>query len=580
MTRTPPHARAPHVDGRQRRASFLVFLAALIGIGVVSALWAVTMPLGASPDEPAHLNKAASVVRGQFLGDVTDNPQVRIVQVPAGVAYSDPASCARHQPDTTADCAPGYPPGDAADEIVTTQTSAGLYDPLYYLLVGWPTLIWGGTTTAVFGMRLISALLCTLLSAAAIAYLARLPRPVLPVMAAFAGLTPTAFSLFGAVNPNGFEVAATMAFAAAYVTGLVRGDRVSWRTAAFLAVTGAVLVHARGLSPMWLGLVVVAGACLVGWIRFWAYLRRPQVLAAVGVVAASTGLALAWILNTGSLAAVGVYEGAGMSFRKGFTIMLERTFDYARDMVGDFGWLDTAIPSYVVFAYFVGCGVLVAVAMMVPAPRGGRRAVVVGLVGFLILPALVQASSVTVSGIVWQGRYNLPAYVVLILIAAVVAAPAYDRVSALVRRRILVLVVVVHGLAAFVALMTFLRRNSVGLSASWADLLARPRWSPPVVGVEPWIIAMAVASVVVGTAVLLAVLAAGRGAPTDAALDAAHGGAMSPEAPGRHSAAHGTVAAAAAAHPEAVPASRRDAEPEAGLPPRPAASREDGASRA
>lgn len=226
---------------------------------------------------------------------------------------------------------------------------------------------------AVFGMRLVSALLCTLLAAGA-----RLPRPpprpVLPVLATFAALTPMTHSLFGSVNPNAFEIAATAAFAAAYITGLVRGGPVSWRTAAFLAVTGGLLVHARGLSPMWLGVVVVAGACLVGWSRFWTYLRRPQVLTAVGVVAVSTVLAIVWILRTGSLAAVGVYERAGTSFAEGLVIMLERTFDYARDMVGNFGWLDTAIPSYAVFPYFVGWGVIVAAALMIrPRRAAGAR---------------------------------------------------------------------------------------------------------------------------------------------------------------------------------------------------------------
>ncbi|MEJ1815332.1 DUF2142 domain-containing protein [Clavibacter michiganensis subsp. michiganensis] len=553
MMRTPPHARAPRTDGRPGRASLLVFLAALVGIGVLSALWAVTTPLGASPDEPAHMNKAASVVRGQFLGDVTDDPQVRMVQVPAGVAYSDPSACARHDGDRTADCAPGFPAGDAADRIVSTETSAGLYDPVYYVLVGWPTLIWGGGTMAVFGMRLVSALLCTLLAAGALAYLARLPRPVLPVLATFAALTPMTHSLFGSVNPNAFEIAATAAFAAAYITGLVRGGPVSWRTAAFLAVTGGLLVHARGLSPMWLGVVVVAGACLVGWSRFWTYLRRPQVLTAVGVVAVSTVLAIVWILRTGSLAAVGVYERAGTSFAEGLVIMLERTFDYARDMVGNFGWLDTAIPSYAVFPYFVGWGVIVAAALMIPSAKGGRRAVVVALVGFLLLPALVQASSVTVSGFVWQGRYNLPAYLLLIMVAAVVAAPAFDRVPAVVRRRILMLVAVVHAAAAFVGLMTFLRRNSVGLSASWSDLLLRPRWSPPVVGVEPWILAIAAGSVVAGAALLLAVLAARRDAPTEATLDAGPRGLPGVGMPAAAGTGRGTVAASAEAHADGDP---------------------------
>ncbi len=159
----------------------------------------------------------------------------------------------------------------------------------------------------------------------------------------------------------------------------------------------------------------------------------------------------------------------------------------------------------------------------------------------------------TVSGFVWQGRYNLPAYLLLIMVAAVVAAPAFDRVPAVVRRRILVLVAVVHAAAAFVGLMTFLRRNSVGLSASWSDLLLRPRWSPPVVGVEPWILAIAAGSVVAGAALLLAVLAARRDAPTEATLDAGPRGLPGVGMPAAAGTGRGTVAASAEAHADGDP---------------------------
>jgi hypothetical protein len=107
--------------------------------------------------------------------------------------------------------------------------------------------------------------------------------------------------------------------------------------------------------------------------------------------------------------------------------------------------------------------------------------------------------------------------------------------------------------AAFVGLTTFLRRNSVGLSASWSDLVLRPRWSPPVVGVEPWILAMAVGSLVAGAALLLAVLAARRDAPTEATLDAGPDG-LPGVGTGAIAPVRGTVAAAAEAHAAEDPA--------------------------
>ncbi|MBD8609695.1 DUF2142 domain-containing protein [Frigoribacterium sp. CFBP 13729] len=495
------------VAGSTRRW-LAVFLAALVGFGCVSALWAVTTPLSASPDEPAHLIKAASVVRGELLGDVTDGlPQIRDVDVPAGVAYSAEADCARFQPEVTADCAPGFP--SDADAIVEEPTSAGLYNPVYYVLVGWPTLVLDGSKASLYAMRLVSALVCSVFFAAAVASLSRLPRPVLPVLAAFGALTPTTYFLSGVVNPNAFEAATAAAFAATLVSGLLSGRPVGWGQGLLLALSGGLLVHARGLSPLWLAVIVVVAAVLVGWRAFWEHVRRPQVLAAVLAVAVSSVLAVIWTLKSGSLGAVGLYPGAGTSFQGGLVRMLERTFDFGQELIGKFGWLDTPVPSYVVFAYFVGVGGLVLAAVLVPTSGRVKAAVLLSLASYVLIPALVQAASVTRSGYVWQGRYNLPVYVLLVLVAAVALAPSFDRLSSTLRRRVVLLVVVVHSAAAFVALMTFLRRNAVGLSASWVALLETPAWRPPVLSTSVWTGLIAAGCLVLGVAFLV-VLALSR----------------------------------------------------------------------
>jgi hypothetical protein len=148
------------------------------------------------------------------------------------------------------------------------------------------------------------------------------------------------------------------------------------------------------------------------------------------------------------------------------------------------------------------------------------------LVGYVLLPALVQAASVTVSGFVWQGRYNLAAYVLLIMMTAVVVAPVHDRLPAVVRRRVLLLVAAAHAAAMFVGLMTFLRRNSVGVSATWTQLVTEPRWWPPVLGIVPWVLVITAGSLVAGAALVVAARAAHRSTDAQPA-----DGASDPEAP-------------------------------------------------
>lgn len=529
MPRSTDPVPLPRRVPASRRRWWIVFAAALVGFASVSGLWAVTTPLGASPDEPAHIIKAASVVRGQFLGDTTEVlPQIREVDVPAGVAYTSEANCAAFKPEVTANCAPGFPTDP--DAVVEEDTSAGLYNPVYYLLVGWPTLVWDGSKVALFAMRLVSAAICSAFFAAAVASLVRLPRPVLPVLAFFGAITPTTYFLSGAVNPNAFEAATAAAFAATLVAGLLSPGRVSWSHGVLLAVSGGLLVHARGLSPLWLGVIVVVVAVFVGWRAFWAHLRRPPVLAAVGAVALSSVFAVIWTLKSGSLKATGVYPGAGTSFEGGLFRMLERTFDFGQELIGKFGWLDTPVPSYVIFAYFAGVGALVLTAVLVPMRGRVKVAVLLAAGSYVLVPALVQAASVTDSGYIWQGRYALPVYFLMVVIAALALAPTFDGASSTIRRRLAGLVVVVHGLAAFVAVMIFLRRNAVGLSASWVTLLEAPAWRPPLVSTSAWTVISAGGCLVLSLAFAVVLVNARRAARETSALDAtrAHDEVLSP----------------------------------------------------
>lgn len=472
-----------------------VWMLAFVAFAVVSCTWAFTSPTGASPDEPAHIMKAASVVRGQLVGGATDSPPVKSVQVPAGIAYAAYAICYAHYPETTADCAPPYP--DDPSAIVDATTSAGLYNPVYYVLVGWPSVVLDGKV-ALLGMRLVSALLCAISFATAIACLSRLRRPVLPVLVAIASVTPTLWFLAGSVNPNGLEATVALCFAAAYFVVLLgRSDQPSWAMVAVMASSGVLLVHIRGLSPLWLGLIVILGVVLVGWPRFLALLRSPRVLAAVAVVAVSTVLALVWASRTNSVASVGEFPGQGTTFVGGLVEMLERTVDYALGMVGSLGWLDTPAPSYTIYAFLVGAGVLLVAPLLAPGEKLPRAALALGLVFFLLVPPLVQAATVTQSGYVWQGRYVLPYFLALAVLAAIVADPLVLRASPPLARRLATIAVVLFPACTVIAELTFLRRNSVGFSASWLAMRGDTAWHPPGASTALW------GLVVVGGGVLL-----------------------------------------------------------------------------
>ncbi|WP_082495656.1 DUF2142 domain-containing protein [Agreia sp. Leaf335] len=466
------------------RRPWFVFILSLMAFGAMSVLWAATSPIGASPDEPAHYIKAASVVRGQLIGEPGPRPQDRIVSVPETVANTLNVSCLAFKSDATGDCLPSF---GSAKEMVETRTSAGLYNPTYYVLVGWPSLLDSGPS-ALYFMRFASALVCSLFLATTITFLSQLARPVLPVLAGIVVMTPTTLFLSGSVNPNAFEIVTTGAFFSALLYAVMGrpSRRADWWTAGSLVLSGAMLANSRGLAPAWLGFAVVIVAVSVGVLPFVKRMSRPPFLIAVGLVAVAAGLALVWTLKTNSLPAVGEYPGVGSTFGQGFTTMLSNTVDYLRMAVGVFGWLDSPAPAWVLVLYYVLLTTITAYALVFSRRSRAVAALWVALAACLLMPPLIQASTVTVSGYVWQGRYTLPLIVMLAVMAAVVASNRFSEVPTTDSRRLVVVVLAVTTVAQIASLLTNLKRYVVGSSQDWSVFFEGPRWIPPFFSSTGW----------------------------------------------------------------------------------------------
>lgn len=473
------------------RQPWLVFLISWVSIVGMAVLWAVTSPIGAAMDEPSHYIKAASVVRGELVGEPGPRAQDRIVTVPETIANTFNVHCLAFRADVTGDC---IEPFGSASKDVQVTTAAGLYNPTYYVLVGWPSLLDAGSSSLYF-MRFASAILCAFFFAISITFLSRLSQPTLPVLAGVAVMTPTTIFLSSAVNPNAFEIATTAAFFSAllYAVTSIRDKRSDLWTAAALAVSGALLANSRGLSPAWLGLAVLIAAVLVGGKSFFLRMFRPPFVFAVGLVAIALALAAVWTVKTNSLPAVGEYPGAGSTFGEGFVTMLSSTFDYLRQAVGVFGWLDSLAPTWVLVLYYVLL-VVVTIATLIFVRRSRATAALwFALAAFLFVPPLVQASTVTVSGYVWQGRYTLPLIGMLVLTAAVAGASRFSEMSRPQARRLVVVVLALTATAQLASLVTNLKRYVVGASAEWDAFFVTPHWSPPFLSAQMWFVACIVA---------------------------------------------------------------------------------------
>lgn len=485
------------------------------GILIAAVAWAIATPLGGSPDEPAHIIKAASVARGQFIGEPTEQPAVRSVQVPAGIATAADWPCYAFVPATPASCLLDVVDGS---ELASAETSAGLYNPTYYLLVGWPSLLTDNTSAAVLGMRIVGALVVSFFLAAGFAALHRLRPNRVTAFGLAAAVTPMVLFLASAVNPNGLEIATGFALLSALllVVGPVPLER-RWPWLVLIGASGVLLAQARGLSPLWMAVIALVAIVVTPWPQVIRELRRWPVMLTVGVLAVGVLGAVGWTFATGSLNSMGSFPGATDSPTRAFLTMLFRTFDPG--IVGYFGWLDTPAPAFVLaFWSFLAFAVVIAA---VAVSRGRRTwGLAIAVVALLVVPAVVQALSVQSSGYIWQGRYALVAYATLVALATAIAASAVPASSSFPdrwRRRLVAWIAGLVVLGQTWALFTTFQRYQGSLPID--QVVLHPVWTPPG-GLLLWLVLVAVGTGFAACAAIVGTDARGRTESDDADAEA------------------------------------------------------------
>jgi hypothetical protein len=474
-------------EQRGRFSRWRLFLVAWLILSALSAAWSISTPIAAAPDEPQHIIKAASVVRGEFIGLSDGSPDGQKVSVPAYVAYTPAQTCYAYNEQVTANCSAPLT-GDQGT-LVSARTSAGLYNPVYYLLVGWPTLIFH-SDAGIYAMRIVSGILASAFLAVALMLISTWRRRLIPTLAFAVAATPMVFFMNGVVNPNSLETAATLAAFTGVLTIVTqKSDRLLVERAVLVTVSATFAVNARGLSPLWVALALLAPFLLSRWADIRALAERPVIRVAVGVIVLAAIAAVAWIEfagvagagSGGQSTAFQSESGVGSSPLRGFEQILVGTFDYGQGMIGVFGWLDTAAPPAVFFVWSAFIGVLAFVALVWLRGRALLFTVITAA-GLVLLPAIVQAAYITGGGIVWQGRYGLPLFVCAIVGWSAVLAERFPDAEARFPRRAAIGLVAIWGAGQAYSAAFALKRYSVGgfgPASPWTKVIRAPDWSPP-----------------------------------------------------------------------------------------------------
>lgn len=465
---------SPPAIFRRSAVSFPLVFAVL---GLLTVLWSFASPLMSVPDESAHAIRAASVAQGQLLGDSSgQQSEQSVVTVPGYIADLRAQECYAHDAAAPAACAPGVDAGDT--QLRQAETSAGNYNPVYYLFVGLPTLLLSGAP-AIYGMRILSGLIGVAFLASALQAAGRLGKPKWPLAAGYVAITPMVLFLNASINPNALEIAAAAAF---FMNTCVAFEK--YRTLSdvkiniiMVAVSGAALANTRPVSLLWLALAAAAVVLAYGFRPLLPILRDRLSQAMIVLLGLSCAFSLAWLVIADSFKSL-LGDPVDLAPDTAAAIMFDRTFDYVSGYVGVMGWLDTPLPAGVYMFWHLLMGAVL-LAGLSARPVRGRFGVYLLVVAVLVVPPVMQAQVIQSLGWIWQGRYLL-ALVVMLLLACGVAFRFHSFPSSPWARGaakwLLGGAVAAHGFA----FVYTLRRYTVGIqdTVRWNEMF-HPAWQPP-----------------------------------------------------------------------------------------------------
>lgn len=458
------------------------WLAAFGILFVAAAAWSFASPLGSAPDEPAHLDRAASLVRGELLGKpiphATEAQKSTVtVEVPQVFAsLANDVGCFQFKPAVPAGC---QGPLSTSTKDVATRTYVGRYPPFYYFLVGLPTLVLV-SAKGIYGARLVSGALSAAMLALAVTSLRRCRgAPLLAAGLALAA-TPMVLYLGSIINPTGLEIASAIsAWTAAMALASEPSEEVNASAVAVLGVSIIAVMLTRVLSPLWTVFIAATFIAIGPATSVPALFRRSRVRAWFAACVVAGLVAVTWDLAADAFATEpGTPLPAGTTGPHIVVLAVERLDLLVTSSIGQFGWLSTPSPYGIIVAWLGALGTVVLVAVCL-ARRRGAATLLGNLLAWLVVPVALAVAEARKDGILGQGRDYMGLAVGIPIVAAVVAGQRFvDRRTTLRLATVIVTVLAACQVGDFYAA---LRRNTVGINgpidafASVANV-----WHPPV----------------------------------------------------------------------------------------------------
>jgi hypothetical protein len=374
---------------------------------VALAAWAVSSPVGSSPDEDYHLT-SIWCGHGTSTGRCETTASTDSRKVPQALPN---AACFAFNAEATPTCQDKWFAAGKSRLEITKRGNFGQhasdYPPVFYFVMS--LFVGSDVSTSVLLMRLVNAALFVGLATLTFRLLPRQRRPVL--LAGGAALVPLGVFLIPSINPSSWAVLSIAVVFPAMVGFFEArgGPRVALGA---VATVGTLMgAGARADSAMY-AVIAIAVAVLVTspWRgRNWRVFVLPVVLA----------LACAAFYRTSAQSGAASQVGAG---RGGNAHLLIQNFlnipslwSGALGSTG-LGWLDTPMPSGVWVLSLAGFGAVLFIGLR-HVDLSKKIAVLVVLLAALLVPAWVLFQSGEVVGGGIQPRYVLPLLVLLLQVA-------------------------------------------------------------------------------------------------------------------------------------------------------------------
>ena len=388
-----------------------------LGLLLLQLGWLAALPPFGAMDEWDHAYRASAVAHGQWVAPPTEATRGTgaFVSVPTDIVRAAQDECERLLYAGPDECV-----GTTENGRTEVASGAGRYPPLFYAVVGSPSLLLDGVD-ALYGMRLVGLLLCWGLLLASLRSLARWASPLVGLTLCL-GLTPSVFYAGAAVAPNGLEMVSGVALWTALATiAHDRQDQALDRLTVMLAVVScSLLLSLRSLGPLWAALILALA--LVAWPTLWSRLLRLArsrlgVAALSWLVAVSIG-SLWWIRTQGSLE-VGTSDAGTVELARRLQLSLRETVVWTFQFMGAFPYRNN--PSRPLVYLFLL--VVITTVLVVAIRRGTRRerwALTLTIVLSYAVPFAISVATIERFGTAWQGRYALPFLLGTLVIGGVV----------------------------------------------------------------------------------------------------------------------------------------------------------------